>query len=403
MPQISYRDESGEHMLDRPRRRGGLFIVVFLILALVMGLVGAVGGIVLVSSSSPVGAKMRSILGIKDGGTIPIPTTRTDKIVLEESSAIIDATKKVNPAVVSIIATRNISDFFGNSGSQQTGAGSGFIVTNDGLILTNKHVVSDTKASYTVFTYDGKNYPAEVVDTDPANDIAVVRIKATGLPILDLGDSDSVQVGQWVIAIGNALGEFQNTVTVGVISAKDRHITTSDQTGTQSEILDGLLQTDAAINLGNSGGPLVDLKGRAIGINTVMASSAENIGFAISINPAKTALQSIQKNGRIIRPFLGVSYQPLNKEIASQNNLPTDSGAWVIASRGSAIVADSPAQKAGIKDNDIIVEVNGEKIDENHSLGGYLQQYQPGEEVTLKIIRGKEELTLKVKLVEFKS
>ena len=385
------------------KRKTGLFIVVFLILSFIMGLLGGVGGILILSSSP-----LKDFLGLSNIKEISLPTVKTDKVVLEESSAIIDAAKKVSPSVVNITFKKNMQDFFGRVTTAE-GGGTGFIITNDGLILTNKHVISDATVEYMVLTSDGKSFPAQVLSQDPFNDLAVIKIDAKGLSAVESGDSsaEELQIGQWVVAIGNALGEFQNTVTVGVVSARERTLTASEPTGASVENLEGLIQTDAAINAGNSGGPLLNLKGQVIGINTAVASKqvAEGIGFAIPINTAKPAIESVKKTGRIIRPFLGIRYIPIDKEIAQQANLPVDYG--VLVKTGSnraeaAVVADSPADKAGIKDGDIITYVNGEKIDSNHSLALLIQQYQPGIEIELTILRNAKEQKVKVKLTEYK-
>src|SRR3990167_6977380 len=289
MPKITYLDDppSDEPMGDKHReepklepQRGPRFVVFFLFLSLLMGAVGAVGGILLVTDTS-LGTKLGLV---NNGGTVDLGFGKTEKFVLEESSKVSDTADHVSPAVVSISSTRNAVDFFGRQ-FQQEGGGTGFIITSDGLIVTNKHVVSDENATYTVFTSDGKEFEAKILAHDPLNDLAVVKIEATGLPVVELGDSDQIKVGQFVVAIGNALGEFSNTVTLGVISAKDRQITAGG--GGIAESLSGLLQTDAAINPGNSGGPLVNLAGQVVGINTAIAGNAESIGFAIPINVVK--------------------------------------------------------------------------------------------------------------------
>lgn len=389
---ITYMND-GYELPEKPKevKRGGAFVIVFLILALVMGAIGAVGTLVILSGNFQWSEK----LGLKD---VALNTTKTEKLILEESSAITDSVSKVSPAVVSISTSKNVTDLFGRS-YEQTGGGTGFIITNDGLIATNKHVVSDENAEYTVFTSDGKNYSAKIMATDPANDLAVIKIEATGLPVVDLGDSDKLSVGQWVVAIGNALGEFDNTVTVGVISAKDRKITASG--GGTSENLEGLLQTDAAINSGNSGGPLINLKGQVIGINTAVAGSAQNIGFAIPINSVKKAIDSIKKTGKIERPMLGIRYIPINKELAKANQLSVDHGAWVLAgsSRGEvAVIPGSPADKAGIVENDIITKIDGAEITENNSLSKILQQYNVGDEIEVTYLHKGQEQTAKLKL-----
>lgn len=389
MPKINYLDDDKK---PRPRRlrRGGLFVIIFLILSFIMGLVGGAGSLMLLASSS----KFRDTLGFK-GGNINLTTTKTEKFKLEESSAIIDAVSKVTPAVVSIATSTSIEDFFGQV-QEEEGGGTGFIITNDGLILTNKHV-AESGENLTVLTDDGKSYSAKIAALDPTNDLAILKIETTGLPVVELGDSNDLQIGQWVVAVGNALGEFQNTVTVGVISARERQLVASGSG--QQEQLNNLLQTDAAINFGNSGGPLVNLAGQVIGINTAIAGGAQNIGFAIPVNQAKGALESYKKTGKIIKPFLGVRYATVTKQIAERIELSVDYGALIIAGRGqAAIVAGSPADKAGLKENDIILEMNGERIDENHSLAGRISQYQVGEEVELKYLRDKKEEKVKVRL-----
>lgn len=394
MPKIEYLDDKG-NALPRFRgvnRAGGKFIVFFLILSFVMGVVGGTGALLVFSSSDT----LKNRLGI-DLKTLNINRTNTEKLVLEESSAIIDASKKVSPAVVSITSTTNVTDFFGNV-SQEEAAGTGFIFTNDGYILTNKHVASDANSKYSAFTSDGKQYEAKVVAQDPSNDLAILKIEATGLPVVDLGDSDKIQIGQWVIAIGNALGQLQNTVTVGVISARERQITAGG--GAQAtESLENLIQTDAAINSGNSGGPLVNLAGQVIGINTAMASGAQSIGFAIPINTAKSAINSFQKSGKIVRPTLGVRYVMVSPEVRQSENLPIDYGAYIYSVRGSSgVVAGSAADKAGLQNNDIITEIDGKRIDQNNPLSSRIQQFQPGEEIEIKYLRGGKESTAKTKL-----
>jgi len=353
---------------------------------------------------------------------------------IDIEAATISAVKKTRPSVVSIIISKEISaiqtnpnfnDFFQfgfpfqfNFGEptqpmpapnqkpqkQEVGGGSGFIVSADGLIITNKHVVADDAASYTVLTNDGKKYEAKVLAKDPTNDLAVLKIEAKDLTPLTLGDSDNIEIGQTVIAIGNALGEFRNTVTRGVISGINRTVQAGGQGFT--ETLEEAIQTDAAINPGNSGGPLLNLKGEVIGINTAISQSGQLVGFAIPVNGAKQDLESIQKSGKIVRPFLGIRYVIINKQLADTNKLSVDYGALI--SRGQtadeiAVVPGSPADKAGLVENDIILELNGQPIDESHSLAGLLAKYAPGDEVELKISHKGEEKTVKVKLEERKN
>ena len=366
------------------------------LISLLMGLIGGIGGILLIANNSQFAAD----LGLD--GDIVIPTTKTERMVLEESNAIIDASEKVAPAVVSIVSSSVFQDIFGRT-FESSGAGTGFIITNDGIIITNKHVVSSEDTSYKVILADGTSHDAEVTSRDSVNDIAVLKIDAKNLPVVELGNSDDMKVGQWVVAIGNALGKYQNTVTVGVISAKDRKIEASS--GSATEVLEGMLQTDTAINAGNSGGPLINLAGQVIGINTAVASGAQGIGFAIPINIAKTAIDSIKETGRIIRPYLGVRYVQITKDIADQNSLSYDYGALVARGNGIgqvAVIPGSPADKAGIVENDILLEVEGTKIDENNSLVALIQKHKVGDEVEIKVSSKGEEKTVKVKLEEIK-
>jgi len=391
-------DDSKE-IINEPKsltkfKRGGAFVVMFLVFALIMGVAGGFITLILLSTNQ----NIKNKLGIND---ININSTKTEKMVLEESSAIIDVTKKVSPSVVSIVFSKDVQSWLGSY--QQSGGGTGFIITSDGMILTNKHVISDASAEYTVFTADGKDYKARVLSVDPFEDIAIIKIEATGLPVVDLGDSSTTQVGEWVIAIGNALAEFKNTVTVGVISAKDRKITASS--GSSSEQLTGLLQTDAAVNPGNSGGPLINLKGQIIGMNTAVAGDAQNIGFAIPINVAKKDIESVQKTGKIVKPMLGIRYYNISKEFAKANNLSVDHGALVYGGKNYgdlAVIPGGPADKAGIVENDIITSINNEEINENNPITQIMQAYNIGDEVTIKYLHKGEEKTAKIKLEEMK-
>jgi len=384
--------------MERKKLAQLLFVIIAVVLIFGAGAVGGVGGILLLSSNDNIAKK----IGINK--ELSIPTVKTEKLVVEESNAIIDATNKVKNSVVSITQKSTAQNFFGQV-YQTEGAGTGFIITNDGLILTNKHVASDENAQYTVVTVDGTTYDAKIQSVDPYNDLAVLKIDAKNLPVVEFGDSDQLEVGQWVVAVGNALGKFQNTVTAGVVSAKGRQINASDSSGSESETLSNLIQTDAAINPGNSGGPLVNLAGQVVGINTAVASGAQGIGFAIPINEAKSAVDSIKQTGRIVKPYLGVRYVLITKEIAKENNLPVDYGAIIVRGSGLgqlAVVPGSPADKAGLKENDIILEINGTKIDENNTVVALLQKYKVGDQVDVKVNSGGKEKTVKVTLEERK-
>mgnify|MGYP001574842936 FL=1 len=335
----------------------------------------------------------------------------------------VEAVKKVAPSVVSIVISKylpNIKGFYpapffnpfffgdaeeGTKEKIKIGGGSGFIVHPDGLILTNKHVVFDPEAEYTVITIDLQEYPAKVLSRDPINDIAVLKIQDKDLPTARLGNSLKLELGQTVIAIGNALGIFSNTVSKGIVSGLSRSISASLGEKGQMEHLRGVLQTDVAINQGNSGGPLINLDGEVIGINTAIIYGAQNIGFSIPINWAKEDLEDIIKHGRIIKPFIGLQYVMLNKELRGKYNLPTDFGAMVVRDHtpGSvAIVKDSPAEKAGVKENDVILELNGEKLTEQSDFSDTLQKCKVGEKVELTVMRGDKEVKLTAILEERK-
>lgn len=382
-------------MDDTIRRKPRSSLIALLLLAcFLFGTVGGAFGLVLISSNQ----HLQNALHISQG--IALPGVKKERVVIEESSAIIDAVKKVEPSVVSVKTEQDVQNIFGFVQTVE-GGGTGFILTEDGLIATNKHVVSNPGTKYTVVTSDGKSYPADIKAVDPSNDFAVLKIDAKGLTSVELGDSDDLQVGQWVVAIGNALAEFKNTVTVGVVSAKERKVTAATQLGGASEDLEGLLQTDAAINPGNSGGPLVNLKGQVVGINTAVAGDAQNIGFAIPINAAKQAIDSVRKVGKIVRPILGIRYVAVTKEMAKQNNMAVDHGALVIRGDNAsqlAVIPGGPADKAGIQEGDVIIEVNGEPVDDDHSLPSRLRSYRPDDTVTLKVLRKGDPKNFQVKL-----
>ncbi|MDE2019318.1 MAG: trypsin-like peptidase domain-containing protein [Patescibacteria group bacterium] len=346
--------------------------------------------------------------------------------------AVINAVKTASPAVVSILVSQQVpvltqcpynpfqnlppefQQFFGNQGGgftttcpsgqtqlQQVGGGSGFIISSDGLILTNKHVVSDSSASYTVITNDGKKYSATVLARDPVQDLAVVKINATGLPTVRLGDSGSLQLGQTAIAIGNALGQFSNTVSVGVISGLERTVTAGGGLTGGTETLQGVLQTDAAINPGNSGGPLIDLNGDVVGINTAVAENAQGIGFAIPINRAKNDINSVETTGNISAPYLGVRYAMITPDLASSLNLSVQNGALLRGSSSTpAVQPGSPAAKAGLQAGDIITAVNGQQLDTTNDLATTLSQYKVGQTVTLSVNRSGQTMNVQVTLAE---
>jgi len=335
---------------------------------------------------------------------------------------IINTVKKVMPAVVSIVVGKTYDEIVKErpyelmaphgdhldlpppeedlphtpSGKVRIGGGSGFIIDSSGLILTNKHVVFDEKAEYLVTTAAEDTYPAKVLARDPLNDVAIMKIEADNLFAILFGNSDAIQLGQTVLAIGTALGEFQNTVSAGIVSGLSRFINAITDGEGHSERLRGLIQTDAAINPGNSGGPLVNLKGEAIGINAAVVFGAQSIGFAIPVNKARRDLEELKKYGRIRQPFLGVRYILLNPMLKRRFRLAVDHGAFVLREGvpgRSAVIAGSAAEKAGIRETDIILEMNQARIDEKTALEDVLEGVALGTKIPVKILRdGKEEI-----------
>lgn len=354
------------------QKQGFIFIIILALLA------GFVGG---------------TISGLQSPGSAPLAQG--------EDRATVNLVKQSLPGVVSITITRPSTTLFPQI---LVGGGSGFFVSADGVIVTNKHVVGDADAQFMVLTQDGKKYPAKVMATDPVLDLALMKVEGKDFPFLELGDSDQLAIGQSVIAIGNALAEFQNSVTKGIISGLHRRLVAGNNRN-QTEVIEEAIQTDAAINPGNSGGPLINAAGRVIGVNTAISQDGQSLGFALPINAVKRAWESVQKNGRIVRPWIGVRYIQVDDDIATRSYLTYSYGALVL--RGDqpgdlAVVPGSPAEKAGLKENDLILEINGQKLDVDHSLSSIISRAAPGDKVTLKIARDGKEMTLTVTLEERK-
>lgn len=427
-----------------------LHVIVIAILCLVSGSVGGV-----------VGNRVWDYYGGDDGSgdSSVVGEKVAEKQVYVEQSKITEAIDKVSPSVVSIMVSKNVQvggginpffndpffdQFFNNNGGngqsntpeyqyKEIGGGSGFIVSEDGLVLTNKHVVSDEKADYTVVMSEGKEYAGKVVSRDPFADLAVVQMyeipeeKATGeetagngaaepvapnydfdklkkpskLPKVEIGSSANLRVGQYVLAIGNALAEFENTVTLGIVSATGRSIVASDQGSGGSENLSDLIQTDAAINPGNSGGPLVNLDGQVVGINVAVAQSAQGIGFAIPIDDVKSVLSSVEKYGEIVRPVLGVRYMMLDEARAKELMIKVDHGALLVGDEEKgqfAVIPGEAGDKAGLKIKDVILEVDGEKVTVENTLSSVISKYAPGDKVKLKVWRSGDEIEVEVTL-----
>lgn len=322
-------------------------------------------------------------------------TGNREKLVLQEGEVVADVFKKVSPSTVAITTeTARAAGRF-SAPSLRAGAGSGIIISKDGYVLTNKHVVPEGTSRVTVVLADGRELQnVSVVGRDPFNDLAFLKINGeNNLPAAEIGDSSAVEPGQKVVAIGNALGEFRNSVTTGIISGIGRPVQAESESGDSSEKLENLFQTDAAINPGNSGGPLLNLKGEVIGITTAIAENAEGIGFAIPINDAKGMIGTVLEKGKIVKPYLGVRYVMLNAEIAGELKLQVMQGAYINGSaEGIAVIKGSPADKAGLRERDIITKVNDTALTEDKSLASVLAQFKPGDKLSLTVLRdGKEQ------------
>jgi len=341
------------------------------------------------------------------------------KIVTSQSQLISQIAKTVGPSVVSVNVnisgtSSGSSDGFGLFGFSQPeseqAAGTGIILSSSGVIMTNRHVVPAGTTSVSVTLSDGTELKNVSVigrtNDNDSLDVAFLKINdAQGhkLTPATVGNSSTVQVGDNVVAIGNALGQFQNTVTSGIISGYGRSVQASDSSGTSSsaESLDDLFQTDAAINEGNSGGPLVNMNGEVIGMNTAIAGNAQNIGFAIPINDLRGLISQVLQSGKFARPYLGVRYIPLTADVATEYNLKVQNGAFIAPSsdpNSPSVVSGSPAASAGLQTNDVITAVNGTNIDQTHSLTSLLDQHQPGDKITLTVLRGGKTLHVGVTL-----
>src|SRR3989344_8772131 len=320
-------------------------------------------------------------------------TEKQSNKILSEENVVIDVAEKAGPSVVTIgikktQVLRQIDpfDIFGQGQLSQKkidqDIGSGFIINSDGLIATNKHVVGDTEAKYQVVTSDDQKYEVTKIYRDPTNDFAILKIDASGLTPIELGDSSKIKVGQIAIAIGTALGEFRHTVTTGVISGLGRGI---------SETLDNVIQTDAAINPGNSGGPLLNSSGQVIGINTAVSGEGQNIGFAIPTNVVQEALANFNNTGQFNRPYLGVRFQMIPKQTAVLNDVPE--GAYI-----QEVVEGSPAASAGLKAEDIITKFDGSKLSDENDLAKVISKKKVGDSVSLTVWRDEKETTMQVTL-----
>ncbi len=395
---------------------------------------GAIGGIVAIALmigvviAYPIDAAnlVNGLTKAPTGQIAPVPASSP---AIDTQNTITNIVKRVNPAVVSITLMQQVAQAntvpdpfqqffgipspFGNVNPPQAaqkqptqpvnvGGGTGFFVSSDGYIVTNRHVVDQAGTTLTVTTTDGKDHQAKVIATDPVYDIAVLKIDGTGYPFLTFGDSGKLVVGDTVIAIGNALAEFQNTVSVGIVSGLSRSITAGTGLG-DAEQLTQLIQTDAAINPGNSGGPLLDLNGNVIGVNVAMAG-AQNIGFALPANIVKTTADSVITTGKISRPYLGIRYVPVTADLKAQDSLSVDYGALIVKGSNPGDVAvqpNSPAAKAGLKENDIVLQIDGIKLDDTNPLATVVRSKNVGQTITMQVLRAGKTITVKATLGEY--
>lgn len=342
-----------------------------------------------------------------------------DKEIIEEIEdiedsplSVVDVVKEASPKVVSVIVSKMVpnsklvlnfetgkferkEDGFEE---KRIGEGSGFFVSSSGVIVTNRHVVDGEDLIYKIYTNEGVVKNATFLAKDKIYDVALLKIEGSNYPYFELADSDNLSVGESVIAIGNALGEFKNSVSVGVVSGLKRSVIADTKNG-ETERLEKVIQTDAAINPGNSGGPLIDLYGKVVGINVAVARSSENIGFALPINSMKDIIGSVVKTGKIIRPYIGIRYIPINKEVQESKKLPIDYGILIVKGNTEdepAIISDSPAYRAGLKEGDIITFVDGKKIDENEDFSFLIREKKIGEILKLSVLRNGEVKTISV-------
>lgn len=363
-----------------------------------------------------------------DVSVVQEPQTIIKEVIQSQDDSIINVVEDVTPSVVSIIASKDVLqrkqmfnypfDFFFSPQQRETtpqqeqlfkkqkvGGGTGFFVSDDGVIVTNRHVVADRNAEYTVVTSDGTEYVATVLARDDVLDFAVIKVEGDGFDAVNLGNSDEIKIGQTVIAIGNSLGEFSHSVSSGIISGVKRDIVAGGGPG-GVEHLSNIIQTDAAINFGNSGGPLLDLDGKVIGINTAIAQGAENVGFALPINQVAKLINNVKETGKISRPFVGIRYVPMTQEIREELNVSYEYGVLVVRGQNItdfAVIPNSPADESGIEEYDIILEAGGEKIDADTDLSQIIAKYNIGDTIVLKIWHKGEEKDVSVTLKDRES
>ena len=321
------------------------------------------------------------------------PGAKSSAQISDEQQAIL-AVRSAKASVVSIV---------GSSSDSKSGeivnavSGTGFVIDASGLVVSNNHVVQDTKLKYYVVLPDGSQYDAKILGQDKFNDVALLKIEASGLTPAKLGNSDDLETGQTVFAIGNSLGIYQNSVTRGVVSGLGRAIDLSASQLDPQPRLQNLIQTDASINLGNSGGPLVNLAGEVVGMNTLVDRLGEGLGFAVPINAVKDSISELKSFGKVSKPYAGISFITLNKALAEAKQLSTDQGALI-----EAVATSSPAERAGLKAGDIITEVNHGKLTQANEIDSVISRYHAGDQVLIKYVRDKQEIEAPLILVEYK-
>ena len=398
---------------ERAHRAGSLVAV-----AMVAALSGAAAGVGAVTvlgtheitiATAPEGPSALAALSLASAAptpatsSAPATTTSAPAITTAGSLSAAQIAAAVGPSVVTIDVQGTTAAGRTPSGSPGSpvieGSGSGVILTSDGWILTNRHVVTNA-TTLNVVLADGRQFPATVKGVDTYTDFAIIKVNATNLPAVTLGDSSATQVGDGVYVIGNPLGQFPDSVTGGLVSGLDRSISVTSDTGQGSSNLDHLIQTDAAINPGNSGGALVNDVGQVIGIATATSGNAQSIGFALPINLAKPVINQVEAGQAVSRPWLGIRYLALDAQVAKQNNLDVDNGAWINSdgATGSPVTSGGPADKAGLKANDIITAINGQSIDAAHPLDLVVLGYAPGDQIALTVDRSGSTIQLTLTL-----
>ena len=339
-----------------------------------------------------------SLVAVFTGGyAVTTTTLRAGATPSVEEEALIATIAKALPSVVSVVGIQEQ-----NGIRSVVSRGSGFFATKDGLVFTNRHVVEAVGVTYRVFLADGRRFTVDSLAIDPLNDIAILKIKGTNFQALPFADSDKLSIGATVLTIGNSLGQYQNSVTRGVVSGLNRSLSASNDSTGSTENYEDAIQTDAAINPGNSGGPLINSRGEVVGINSAVNRQGNGVGFAVPINNAAQALKSYQKHGRIVRPYVGVRYLTVTPDIQEEKRLAQDYGALVSAGDipAPAVLSGSPADKAGLKENDVILTVNGVLVRGQNTLKRMVGKFNPGETLTLLVNRGGKIVTISLTLSE---